>query len=418
MLGLFSAANVGFGRMRGLKIIVPVLLLLFIIIFLLARVPPDTRTPPSFVQMTAQPTNAFQSVHYGWGDTAPFQSGKIWLWTISTSTNPSVRTYLYDLDHEKVLGQLTNRWAVFSNGDGTRVLCGHARSREMLWQKFVMWLGKLTKKNFTFRPSQVETFWVLDLRDNSAKRIGELSQFPARGSVWRPAPGFRYGYNVPSNAEHWTFALCDLEEKTMTTLKVRGDLRGWWDDENIIVEDGINSFVLFNITTRKTAPLFSAAMIEQFLSQAGLTNDPSGLHVFSTWNGGTNDICLAPKFAFFKSLDGFVLKVDRASRTLRVQHRNFKFEHLGHINAEGTHYLYSGESGETGRGGNGGVILRDLAINVNRTLVVPDHGGRYALPRFYGNSVIYFRNRLLWRVDLNGSNNAPLFPAGETRDEQ
>jgi len=396
---------------------VPVALCLFIVIFLLARLSPKDSTPPSFVRTTAPPTNAFQSVHYSWSDMAPFQNGKIWLWTISTSTNPSTRGYLYDLEERKVLGQLTNGWAVFSNGDQSRLLCAQVQSKDTALQTIGRWLERILNKKFSFKPGQVETFWVLDLRDNSAKRIGEVSQLPARGSTWRPSPGFRYGYNVPSDAERWTFALCDLEERTMTTLKVRGELRGWWDDENIIVEEAINSFALFNISTRKTTPLFSAPMVEQFLSQAGLTNGPSGLQVFSTWNGGTNDIYLAPKVEFYNSREGFVLKVDRTSRTLKVQHRNLKFEHLGHLNAEGTHYLYSGESGLTGRGGNGGVFLRDLASNVNHTLVEPDHRGQYALPRFYGNSVIYFRNRLLWRIDVNGSNNAPLFPVGETTDE-
>ena len=399
--------------MRGLKIIVPVALCLIIVIFLLARVPPEDATPPRFVRTTAPPTNAFQRVHYSWSDMAPFSGGKLWVWTLSTSTNPSTRSYLYDLDERKVLGELIKGWAVFSDGDGSRLLCAQARSKDTLMQKIGRWLERILNKKFAFRRSQVETFWVLDLRDNSVKRIGEVSQLPGQGSNWRPSPSFRYGYNVPSDSERWTFSLCDLEQRTMTNMKVRGELRGWWDDENIIVEEGLNSFALFNIVTQKTTPLFSPPMVDQLLRQAGLTNSPSGLEVFSTWNSGRYDIYLAPRFAFHKTLEGFVLKADRASRTLQLQHRNFKFEHLGRINADGTQYLYNGESGAPGRGGNGGVFLRDLTSNVNHTLVEPDHSGRYALPRFYGNNVIYFRNRSLWRVDVNGSNNVPLFPVGD-----
>lgn len=41
----------------------------------------------------------------------------------------------------------------------------------------------------------------------------------------------------------------------------------------------------------------------------------------------------------------------------------------------------------------------------------PDNKGQYAIPRFYGDEVIYYRNRVLWRIGLDGSNNVPVFPS-------
>ena len=101
---------------------------------------------------------------------------------------------------------------------------------------------------------------------------------------------------------------------------------------------------------------------------------------------------------------------EQCAPTLKLLYRKFKFEHLGRLDVSATHYLYNGESGSPGRGGNGGVFLRELSDNTSRTIVPPDGSGQYALARFYSNEVIYFHNRLPWRMDLNGSNNVPLWP--------
>jgi tetratricopeptide (TPR) repeat protein len=39
-----------------------------------------------------------------------------------------------------------------------------------------------------------------------------------------------------------------------------------------------------------------------------------------------------------------------------------------------------------------------------------DLGHLYSLVRFCDGGVIYWRKKHLWRIDLNGSNNAPLIP--------
>ncbi len=40
----------------------------------------------------------------------------------------------------------------------------------------------------------------------------------------------------------------------------------------------------------------------------------------------------------------------------------------------------------------------------------PDNKGQYSTPAFFGDEVIYFRNRVLWRVQINGSNDTVLPP--------
>ena len=78
-------------------------------------------------------------------------------------------------------------------------------------------------------------------------------------------------------------------------------------------------------------------------------------------------------------------------------------------------FVYQGESGAPGSGGNGAVYLRDLSDNSVHTLVPPNNKGQYAIPRFYGDEVIYFRDRVIWRIGLDGSNNVPLFPSANSQ---
>jgi hypothetical protein len=85
-----------------------------------------------------------------------------------------------------------------------------------------IWLGKTR-----LRANRAEAFWILDLRDNSAKRMGEFSQLPGAGSTWKPSPTFRFGYNVPSAAPQGAFYLCDLERGLFRKLQFNGKPLGW-----------------------------------------------------------------------------------------------------------------------------------------------------------------------------------------------
>jgi hypothetical protein len=64
----------------------------------------------------------------------------------------------------------------------------------------------------------------------------------------------------------------------------------------------------------------------------------------------------------------------------------------------------------SGNGGNGGVFLLDLLNNTTTTLIPPDNKGQYSIPRFYGDTVLYFRNGQIWTINRDGSANTRLFP--------
>ncbi len=216
---------------------------------------------------------------------------------------------------------------------------------------------------------------------------------------------------MPNNFEDKTFFLCDLEEETFTKIKFSGDLRGWWDDHNIVIKTSTADFVLFNILTRQTTPFFSTQTIQKFLADSGITNDPAGITTLFNWNGRDFDLYFTSnRKSGLDTNTTFLIKAEHAGPTLKLLYRDFKLHWLGWLDASATHYVYSGENRTPGKGGNGGVFLRDLVNNTTRTIVEPDNSGQYALARLYSNSVIYSHNRVLWRVDLDTTNVTRLLP--------
>jgi len=298
------------------------------------------------------------------------------------------------------------------------LFCEGPPSAVISWKtRLIGILNRYVPGGFGMQTNRVETFWILDLRDNSAQRVGNLSQMPGTGSRWLPSPGFRYGYTRPTTVPDGEFILCDLEEAQMEKVTLDGELQGWWDEQNILVKDADGNFQLWDAVKRRTKPIFSREEILTALKkQIGLTNAPDSVGSFSSWNGTAYD------FYFFSGESGaynhdfgttFLLKADRATKRLELHSREFRFGYLGKFNQTGTLYAYNGERGASGRGGNGAVHLRDLRTNSEREIVPADTSGQYALPRLYGEWLIFRRNTLLWRQEVNGTNAVRLLPDGK-----
>ena len=398
--------------MKRMRVILPVVVCLLLVATVLTGLLGRDPHAPQFVPVQTQPTGPYRAMFYNWNSGAPVQGGRIWFWTVPVATNVRSQHFLYDMKSRRVIGELLNGAPLFANSDQTKLLCdGYSASASMKW-KLIRWLEKTSfGKGLSRRLNYDEAFWLLDLKNNSAVRVGKVYQGVGFGSSFIPSPGFRYGYNVPSTVDEGVFFLCDLESNLFTKIKVEGELQGWWDGERILFKDKLNNFNLFDITTHKTNTVFAATTISRCLRELGLPDEshPGGITAFCHWNGRNNDIL----FTEFKEQNwgrSFLLRADREGLSLKLLYRDFQFQWLGRLDGDCTHYLYEGESGQPGRGGNGGVYLRNLTNDTTLALVEPDNGGQYSLPRFSDDGVIYSRKRLLWRVDLNGSNNAPLLP--------
>lgn len=396
--------------MKRMRVFIPVVVCLLLLATILTGLLGNDPHAPKFVPVQKQPTGPFKAMHYDWNYVAPVRDGKVWFWTVPVTTNRYTGHFLYEFKSHQVIGELLNATPIFANSDQTKLLCdGYSASASMKW-KLIRWLEKTSfGRGLSRRLKYDEAFWLLDLKNNSAVRVGKVYQGVGYGSSFIPSPGFRYGYNVPSTVDEGVFFLCDLESNLFTKIKVEGEPLGWWDGEHILFKDKLNNFNLFDITTHKTNTAFAATTISKCLQELGLPGDSAGITAKCHWNGRDNDIL----FTETKEKNwgrSFLLRADRKDLSLKLLYRDFKFQWGGHLDNDCTHYVYEGESGQPGQGGNGGVYLRNLTNGTTLTLVEPDNGGQYSLARFSDDGVIYSRKRLLWRVDLNGSNNAPLIP--------
>ena len=384
------------------------------ILFLLAVLLPSpaTRNAPRFVPGRAQPTGNYTATHYDWLNARPFVNDQVWVFGTRDRTNEF--SCFYDLRERLILGELFNAGVELANSDGTKLLV-IGRDSPTVNFKSRLWklLQRISGGKIAVNNDRTESFWVLDLKDNSTKRVGAVTQYAGAGSRWCTSPDLRYGCTMPTTELQKAFVLFDFATDTFTRIPCDGHLCAWWDDRNVLLQTGKHDYVLYDVATRQTTILFSAETIRQTLEQLKLPSDPAQVTTFANWNGREYDIYIAENDYEFRAKRCFLLKADRTTPqpTLKLIAPEFKFEWGGHMDASATHFLYQGESGATGAGGNGAVYLRDLSDNSVRTLVPPDNKGQYAIPRFYGDEVIYYRNRVLWRIGLDGSNNVPVFPS-------
>jgi hypothetical protein len=393
---------------RGKIIIFPIAILFILLVIFLTRSPQNDPLAPRYVPVQSQPTGPFLSESFDWGAPVPFRDGKVWIFASTSRTNH--HDYLYDLDHRKVLGELLNGGVAFANQDQTKLLCeGFASPSLSFSQRCIALLNRLSPRKAIIPTNNIESFWVFDLKNNSAHRIGDLAQRPGYGSSWRPAPGFRFGFNVPSTGDSHSFFLCDLEKAAFRKIKFEGKLRGWWSDHEILITDTRGNCILFDVLTDKTATLFTPEALKKLLQDLGLP--PITVTPLSRWNGTNYDFFFSGAPYWNYQGHSFLLKADKAAPTLRMFSPDFEFGYLASMDDSEKYYVYNGQSGSWGNGGDGAVHLRSLASNTTTTLVPPDGSGQYALPRICGNTVLYLHSHHLWTIKLDGSANTRLFPA-------
>lgn len=359
---------------------------------------------PRFVAGTPASIPPFQREQYDFLSDAPFENDRVWIWTDITSSEHR-HLYLYDLRQQKVLGQLFNcETPSLRSRDGSRLLVRGIGSPDTFMQSVLVPLLRIF--NIRLQSQRTETFWVVDTSRNSAQRVDSLSQYSGTGSTWHPSPDFRYGYTVPTTSLGFALYLCDLQQPSLARIVIHGDPRGWWDEHDILIDAGTNQFDLLDIRTKTTRSLFSAADFKKVTS--AVTNNPPPLAPIANWNGRSFDFYFGIKDQINGLIgsNSLVLRASADSPQLVLLYPEFQFHWSGHFDRAGVRYLYPGESGQPGSGGNSAVYLRDLTSGTVSTIVPAENRGSYAIPRFYGNEVIYVHDHRLHRVGLDGSNDA------------
>lgn len=350
----------------------------------------------------------------------PFPNGTLWVFSADTNHTKGA-VYLYHLDHRVILGELFNGGVpILQNRDASRILLeGPPTLTPTPLQNVLVRLGRIFGTRFSSRPRATYNLLILDTKSNSARRLFSGVYLDS----WRPSPDSRYGFSV----SHASLYTCDLETRQITGTKISGNPLGWWSDEEIVIQNHPEDFVLFNIKTRQFRTLLTDGQIDKFLTQNGVPVGPWQVQAFSNWNGHDYDFYLAllTSSRHFSQEDSYLLKIDRSGPSLKLLYPHFKFQSDGVLDVSATHYLYSGEPGGLGSGGDGSICLRDLSSGQTTILVPPDDevsaeqttalvppgsGRHYSYPRFFGDEVIYFRNRVLHRIKFDGSGDEPVLP--------
>lgn len=370
----------------------------------------DGRKLPRYVEGAPASLAPFTMDYYDFLAGNPFEGDRLWMWT-AAGTN--AHNYLYDLEHRTIMGELIGGSPVLYDRQNSRVLVmigsEPVRTANDKMQNF---LSRISHGAPIPGSRRLETYAMLDLRNNASTKTGKTTQIAREGSTWNSSPDARYGFTTPTTTMGSSFVLCDLASGKFTEIRESGSPVGWWTDHEILIVSGTNEFDLFDVGPRRRRTLFSQAYVKTFLEQERIADVATNLWAFPNWNGRSYDFYLgsAESWGGRQHPDSFLLKADKANAALKLVYRNFRFRWGAHLDSTATHYLYPGESGVPGSGGDGSIYLENLTNGTILTVVPPDNQGQYSTPAFYGDEVIYFRNRMLWRAQINGSNNTVLLP--------
>jgi len=330
----------------------------------------------------------------------------MWVNCISPSNS---QVFLLDIEKANVIGQLTNGWPVTFVRD--QVLCvrpagvqpGKTLRNALL--RFVEWVSR---GRYKFTPPQnTEVYWLLDLNKNAARKIGYIPNTP--NFTFVPSPDFHSGYKAVFNQRMGSivdYYYFDLQRRSIHKLDRHDWAAGWWDNSQILFQGTNYDFELYDVNRRTTSPFIAHSNVKKFLREKGV---PEPLHAsaFYVWNGRENLFYITDTHQRWLAEESFLIKVERPDGRFNLLSPNFKFEWSDHFDSSGGLYLHGAlESGQ----GSDGVFVRDLLTRTNIVLVEPTSAKYHSIPQFYGDSVIYLRSNVLWRINLDASHNVRLFP--------
>jgi hypothetical protein len=363
---------------------------------------------PRFIKSAPPALGSNATVHLvNFLTSRPFEGGKMCLGVSSGGTN--WQTLVFDIENQRVLGQVTNGWPVMLFGDSSKLLCSQTTTVPA-WKRIAHAVVSLVRRVFsrstlTAPPAQSVTYWVLDLEKNTAKHVGDIPGTPNFTEV--PSPDFHYCFTARQGSGALPdYYLFDLHKRSIRKLDTSHTACGWWDNSRILLESTNSDFALYDVRKKAVSPLVASAKLGAFLEQNKLSFGASRPHAFFIWNGRENDFYLTDTHQKWLAAESPLIKLERPDGGLKLLSPLFKFEWSDHFDPSGRLYLYGGrERGE----GSDGVFVRHVDAGTNQVLVAPSTNKYHSIPLFYRDSVIYMRSNAIWRINLDGSNNTKLF---------
>jgi hypothetical protein len=318
---------------------------------------------------------------------------------------------VYDIENRRVLGQVTNGWPEMLFDNPPRLLCSQttepAGANGSL-ERLRRLLAKISFGRISYQPPPLPcvTYWVLDLENNAATRLGDIRGTPNFSFFASPDGHYCFTIRVPQ-PPFPNFYLLDLQKGLIRNLEMVQWPCDWWDNTHILLRTTNCDLVLYDVVQEKVSPLVEFGKMATFLRTNGITDDPTITKPFATWNGRENDFYLTDTHQRWLAEESFLVKLERPDGALKMVSPHFKFEWSDELDPTGHLYIYSGR--DVGQASDG-VFLRDLASGTNRILVEPDTNRYFSIPRFYRDSIIYIRSNALWQISLDGATNTRLFP--------
>jgi hypothetical protein len=333
----------------------------------------------------------------------------IWL-TLVRATNQT-RILRFDLQQERVTGELVGATPLFSDASGRNLACLQRSPRISLRDKLKLLIERVTAGKLRLaKPAgeAVETLWVIRLDRGTAKRVGQRMMPAGFSVVFTPSPSGRYAFSTSAMAQTNLTYLCDILANRWWTEPAIDWPVGWWDETHLVLRAvGGFDFLTMNIENGEKRTLLSREGIDSFFRQHGIPvykSQPPTMH--SYWNGHESE------FYFFNGDQSVgepshFVRLRRPEAALELVRANLEFERFGQFDTSGTRYAYA-----TRVAGDccNGVSVRDVLAKTERAVVPATSTLGSSVPFFYGDSICYARTNELWRINVNGSNNTRLFP--------
>jgi hypothetical protein len=326
--------------------------------------------------------------------------------------------YLFDLKKRETIGALDTAWAISLNKDQMEALCCIAEigKGNTLSEAVSSVLHDLSGGRYRARGNEYAIhYWIVPLREGTPTYLGEAHEKEGLGSIGHRSPDDRY-WHVQTSCDDRL--LVDLERKEMLRLDpVRYRNGGWWSDTELIFKTEENDLRIYDVETKREETLLTLDQLLDFLKEQGLSDaQPELFRLFQEWNGKGYSFYISSNISARNNGKDWLIGIDKQTRQLRLKERSFDYHRLGHLNYDGSLYLYSGEK-ETGD--SNAVYVADLANSKVRTLIPGDTNENYfSLPNWYGGRIIFVQQGALWIIDADGENREQLFPPAAGKNKR
>ena len=374
---------------------------------------------PSYVSLDSFAPPSYTRISYDWHRFLSPVDGKTRL-TLHGPGNTLIGHYLFDVEAREVVGELKNGTPVFFDPVGGRIVCTTRGPAVSSLEKKLDAIASKAQSIVDLDKSQwqhdiavrksfhEDLYWIVEMKSNRASSIGSILEydFKERPGDFIPSPSHTHAVNAAwSGASGEHVYTINLDKQAMGTIGTDVTAFAWWDEQQILAADkNTRDLLLVNPDTQNRSILLPASQVADFLGR----NDLDGLPGFPipVWDGHrfqffmriTRKIGEAKEFDLLKLLPNC---------NLEIAYRSFEPRRRGCFDQAMRHYVFSCQIPNQE---DDGVYIRNLETGEEKTLIPSTGSGEFSAPSFHGDRVIYVRDKTLWSISTDGTDQKRLFP--------